>query len=545
MSDKVEEIERAIAIIEERSAQPDPNQKKGEWLEQLTAKCAPLITSWNLTEAWIWKEWKDRPEKLRNTADVGIDVVGRRADGKLVAIQCKSRLLDQDGKGHQVTKNEMNSFLAATAESLWTERWLVVNGDISVSSNADSVIIEKNVIRKNLKMDLLSEMQQIRQPFSQSRDEMQAEAISKSVDVLRRNASANESGRARGRLILPCGTGKSRIALRLIEELTGPGQVSAVLCPSIALVAQLRQEFLGQNDKIRILSVCSDKGVAKTPQKDQDLSLADDPTEDLGHTTIDEITGDVTTKADVIANWMDSEDGQAGSLQVIIGTYQSSHQITEALQQNGREIQVMIADEAHRTAGLRRIAKLEEKIRDFTLCHDDRRFPVKYRVYQTATPRVYSGSGRKNRRQNDDWIVRDMSDESVFGPELYRRSYVDAINNGWLTDYRIIAIGVNDKGSYELANKMAEESAKGTKVKKNMLSTTHFLRGLTLALVMGGQLKAKGADIRSTISFMNLTAKSKAMAAALQTPKVRQWVKERLVSTAPSHNYSPPPPIFL
>ena len=64
----------------------------------------------------------------------------------------------------------------------------------------------------------------------------------------------------------------------------------------------------------------------------------------------------------------------------------------------------MIADEAYRAARLRRIAKLEEIIRDFTLCHDDRRFPIKCRVYQTANPRVYYGNGQKNRRQNDAWI---------------------------------------------------------------------------------------------------------------------------------------------
>ena len=101
----IEKIKRAIAIIEERSSQSDPNQKKGEWLEKLTADNAPLITSWNLTEAWIWKEWKDRPEKLRSMPDIGIDVVGKRPDGKLVAIQCKSRLLDEHGKGHQISQD--------------------------------------------------------------------------------------------------------------------------------------------------------------------------------------------------------------------------------------------------------------------------------------------------------------------------------------------------------------------------------------------------------------------------------------------------------
>ena len=77
----------------------------------------------------------------------------------------------------------------------------------------------------------------------QTRDCMQREAVQRSVAALKSLAQSG-TGAARGRIILPCGTGKSRIALRLIESLTEPGQVSAILCPSIALVAQLRREFL-------------------------------------------------------------------------------------------------------------------------------------------------------------------------------------------------------------------------------------------------------------------------------------------------------------
>ena len=86
-----------------------------------------------------------------------------------------------------------------------------------------------------------------------------------------------------------------------------------------------------------------------------------------------------------------------------------------------------MAEEAHRTAGLRRIPKLADKLRDFTICHDDEMFPAKYRVYQTATPRVYN-TGAKT-QVNKDWVVRDMADEAVFGPELYRQSYADAVAN--------------------------------------------------------------------------------------------------------------------
>ena len=216
---------------------------------------------------------------------------------------------------------------------------------------------------------------------------MQEEAIRTSVRRLREHAGDNPDGRSRGRIILPCGTGKSRIALRIVEELTAPGQVSVVLCPSIALVSQLRREFLAHcNASLNALAVCSDEGVARG------RDLATDPTADLGHATASEVKGPVTTDPDKIGTWMDAVAAEGDRIGVIFGTYQSSHRIAEALR-GGREVQVMVADEAHRTAGLRRVAKQEERLRDFTVCHDDARFPAKHRVYQTATPRVYGICG--------------------------------------------------------------------------------------------------------------------------------------------------------
>ena len=188
---------------------------------------------------------------------------------------------------------------------------------------------------------------------------------------------------------------------------------------------------------------------------------------------------------------------------------------------------MLIADEAHRTAGLRRIRNLEEHIRDFTICHDNDRFPVKYRVYQTATPRVYDTRNTSPRR-NPDWVVRNMDDETVFGVELYRKSYMEAVNSGWLADYRIIALGVNDPDSYDAANKLAQSAGqKG----RNALTTTHFLKGMTLALVLGGATStpdSSEAVVNSCISFMNTVAKSKAMSQQLQSDTVRNWVQRWL-----------------
>ena len=510
------------------------HQTDGKWLEHLTADCATLIAEWDVSGAWLWQDWPDRQTHYPKTPDIGIDVVARRAsDGRFIAIQSKSRKLDEHGRGADITKKEFDSFLAASADELWAERWLVVNGDTRLSDLAGKTVGQKPVTLVNIETDLRKQRDTDRPDLPEpcphcdgsgdrrTRDCMQSEAIETSVKILRQHAQANDGGRARGRIILPCGTGKSRIALRIIEQLTEPGQVSAVLCPSIALVSQLRGEFLAHGDgRLNALAVCSDEGVGR------DKDLAVDPTADLGHASASEVKGLVTTKADVIGEWMNAVAAEGNRVGVIFGTYQSSHRIADALRERGREIQVMVADEAHRTAGLRRIAKMAERLRDFTVCHDDGRFPAKYRVYQTATPRVYNTGGERARSQkSDDWVVRDMADEKVFGPELYRRSYADAVANGWLTDYRIIAIGVNDEDAYRTANELAAGSSK-------KLSTAHFLRGLVLAMVMGGALRSKGVDIRSSINFMNLIATSKEMTGALGKQAVRDWVQRRLDADA-------------
>lgn len=518
-------IENALAEIAEQS----PQQTDGKWLEHLTPRCAPLIADWHVSTAWHWDDWPDR-EKEGYGTDIGIDAVARRAaDGKLIAIQCKSRKLNEQGRGNNITKDEMNDFLSTSARPIWAERWVVVIGDTRISPNSKAaagpekplktINIESD-LRKQLEHDQSAETEPCQhcteEGGTQTRDCMQSEAIEQSTTLLQEHAKVNENGKSRGRIILPCGTGKSRLALRIIEKLTEPGQISAVLCPSISLVGQIRSEFLAHRQgDLNALAVCSDEGVAK------DKELATDPTADLGHASATELKGLVTTKVDEIVKWIKDVAEKGDCIGVIFGTYQSSHRIADALTSNKQQIQVLVADEAHRTAGLRRIPKLADKLRDFTICHDDSRFPAKYRIYQTATPRVYGGV--KNKR-SDDWIVRDMADEETFGPELYRRSYKEAVENGWLTDYRIIAIGVNDKDAYDTANFLA------ARANNNQLSTAHFLRGLVLALVMGGALRSKGVDIRSSINFMNLIARSKKMTDALRTETVREWVQRRLAA---------------
>ena len=543
-------IKEAIGI----AAEMNPQSTDGTWLEDLTVQVGTYIREWDIDWCYPWSEWPERedyfPESTKQ--DVGIDAVAiRSGDGEYVAIQCKARQLDEHGDGTPIEKGETDKFASASADGFWAERWIVTNGNSPLSNNAQQVLsmTSKPVKLVNITNDLL---QQQTAPTDgecphcapnpdgelrpQTKSCMQAEAISESVHILREHEQSDSGGlpvgQARGRIILPCGTGKTRISLRIIEQLTQPGELSIVLCPSIALVAQIRREYLqNAEEPIRALAVCSDETAGYDPKKEGVRNTATDPTLDNSNVSVSVVKGKVTTDPGEIAQWI-RDDKDAKRISVIFGTYQSGRPIADALREAGVTAQVLVADEAHRTAGLRRkksakstlLSPDEQRVRDFTLCHDNDAMPATYRIYQTATPRIYDPT-KVNQDRNSDWIVRSMDDEGVFGVELYRKSYVEAVSNGWLADYRIIAVGVSGPDVYKIANRLAQDTeSKG----RNRLTTPHFLRGLAFAMAMGGATQSEDSGsvpIKSCIAFMNTVDKSKNMAKELQQPMVREWLE--------------------
>ena len=399
-------IDQAIDRVAEGSSEPTG----GKWLEYLTADIAPHIREWDIDHTYPWSEWPERP----TDQDIGIDVVAiRRSDGEHIAIQCKSRKLDEHGRGSPINKVEFDSFASTSSGDLWAERWIVTNGDVPLGFNVKPMLAmnPKPVKMVNIASDLLQQQAAFvldecphcqpnpeGEERQQSRSCMQAQAVSESVRILQEHERSSSGGlplgQARGRIILPCGTGKTRISLRIVEELTPQGHLSLVLCPSIALVAQIRREYLQHATKnLRALAVCSDETAGYDPKKENTRNTAEDPTADNSNVSASEVKGKVTTNSAEIAQWIREGLGSE-QISVIFGTYQSGSRVADALKATGVTARVLIADEAHRTAGLRRkrsarkdaVSEAEQRIRDFTLCHDNDAFPVTYRVYQTATP---------------------------------------------------------------------------------------------------------------------------------------------------------------
>ena len=101
--------EKATEVIEtaiNKTAEMNPQETDGEWLEVVTVESGPYIKEWDIAECWHWDEWPDREDTLPEHHQVRCGdrrrSRARRSDGEHIAIQCKSRQLDDEVRGSSI-----------------------------------------------------------------------------------------------------------------------------------------------------------------------------------------------------------------------------------------------------------------------------------------------------------------------------------------------------------------------------------------------------------------------------------------------------------
>lgn len=222
----------------------------------------------------------------------------------------------------------------------------------------------------------------------------------------------------RGKLILPCGTGKTLISLWIREELNS--KLTLFLVPSLNLVRQTKNEWLKNcNNLFDYIIVCSENDI--------------DNEQDSANIQLYDLDSFVTEEPEAIRSFIKTKSERN---KIIFSTYQSFQKIIDAYEEELPQIDLAICDEAHRTASINFGA--------FSLIHNDvNKMKIQRRLYMTATPRVYSQTIKKNIEESGN-LLFDMSDEDTYGKEIYRMSFAEAIELGILVDYQIVCLGVND-----------------------------------------------------------------------------------------------------
>jgi Predicted helicase len=443
------------------------------------------------SDVWMLNEVPEKYHIPKN--DTGVDIVARsKSTGELAAVQAKFYK-------NKVSKKNIDSFIAESGKAYYSSGLIVSTVD-SWGKNAETALegMSKPFTRVGLSQlrnadinwdgfSFSKGIEEIQKPAKKIRD-YQEEAISKSIDYFKNND--------RGQLIMAPGTGKTftslKIAEALMEEL-GKNQFYVLyLVPSIQLLSQTLFNWnndVSENIQMNSFSVVSDRKATKWAEDDEDLSAKD-------------IGFPATTKVDVLMrDFKLLKSDLERQLTVVFSTYQSIDVIHKAQKEGYPEFDLIISDEAHRTTGATQMGDPSM----FTKVHSNDNVRGKLRLYQTATPKIYAPEMKKKAEENST-VIASMDDPKMFGKEIYRLGFGDAVERGYLTDYKVIVLTVSE-------NYLNRNMQKLFRNKSNGLDVDDIGRiiGVWNAMVKrdGVTGKINGAPMKRAIAFTDKIVNSK------------------------------------
>jgi predicted helicase len=410
-------------VLDELRGAAWDERDKGDRFERLIAaylRTDPLYVQ-KYDEVWRWSDWPDRNKR----PDTGIDLVARdRATGELCAIQCKFYLTT-----HTLQKEDIDSFFTASGKEGFTSRLIVSTTD-KWSKNAEEALEGQQVPVSRIRVQDLDESGVDWSQFSLAQPEQMERRPHKSLrphqELALQKVAAGLEVADRGKLIMACGTGKTFTSLRIAEHLVARGGSVLFLVPSISLLSQaLREWAVDAAAPLRTYAVCSDVRVGKRT-KSEDIGSYD-------------LAFPATTNAAKLYEQM-AATRDADAITIVFSTYQSIQAISDAQGLGMADFDLVICDEAHRTTG---VTLADDDESAFVRVHDEDFLRARKRLYMTATPRIYDDAS-KGQAQENDAVLCSMDDEQVYGKELHRLGFGEAVGANLLTDYKVLVLAVDE-----------------------------------------------------------------------------------------------------
>ncbi|EEU21911.1 DEAD/DEAH box helicase [Enterococcus faecalis] len=361
--------------------------------------------------------------------DTGVDLVAEQFNGDLVAIQAK---FYQD----KIGKNEINSFVAELGKNYY-QHGLIVSTVDDWNKNARDTIDHNE---KGIEIIGLSDLRNSQIDWTKySFERPEAVAVKEPKKLRSYQETALEyalehfTTKDRGQMIMAPGTGKTFTSLKIAEAFSKKENKQfkvLYLVPSIQLLTQTLRGWNNDTElKITSMAVTSDR----------DASRGEDGTEDIKASDIGYPATTSTEK--LLKNWEDmKKTQQTADMIVVFSTYQSIDVIGNAQKEGFPEFDLIISDEAHRTTGAHESSK-EASV--FSKVHSDIYVQGRKRIYQTATPKIYGESAKKNAKEKSI-LISSMDDENKYGEVFYRMGFGQAVSHGILTDYKVMVLAVDE-----------------------------------------------------------------------------------------------------
>lgn len=419
---------------------------KGERFERLMQaylltdpKYATLFKS-----VWLWNEFPGKADL--GGGDTGIDLVAFTVEGDYWAVQCKcyqeTAIID---------KPSVDSFLSTSSrefkgvdlkttkfsQRLWistTNKW---------GTNATEAIKNQNppVTRINL-YDLIEapvDWGKLEQGITGELSRTPKKQLKPHQQIALEETHKHFKVADRGKLIMACGTGKTFNSLRIAENETNGKGFVLFLVPSISLLGQsLREWSADAAEPINAICICSDPEISKKKTKNEDADT---------FSIVDLAMPASTNVKDILHQFRHIAKKGNNGMTVVFSTYQSIDVISKAQKELAKlndkfaQFDLIICDEAHRTTGVT-ISGEDESA--FTKVHDNKFISAKKRLYMTATPRLYSDD-TKSKAAQAEAVLCSMDDISLYGEEMYRIGFGEAVEKDLLTDYKVLILTLNEK----------------------------------------------------------------------------------------------------
>ena len=441
-------------VLEDIRSSALSEQEKGHRFETLIRAwlLADPVFGAELSEVWLWEHFPAKAQFGKH--DLGIDLGARTRLGEYWAIQCKFY-----GENTSIDKSAVDSFISNSSRTFtdpyahektgFAARYWVSTNDY-FNANAQEIIQNQTIPFRRLTLEHLAQSEVDWEALYKGKQERktrkkplphQEEAVKK--------AHKHFATQVRGKLIMACGTGKSFTA-NLIAQNEVP-ENGAILClvPSISLVNQFLNSWMSDTEiPTHAICICSDAKASRKKGDDQTDSVTD-------------LALPATTNAQEIARRylayqkLIKKEGK-GHI-VVFSTYQSIDAVADAQKQISKSLghehsfDLIICDEAHRTTG---IVNPQEGKTPFTKIHDDSFIHGKKRLYMTATPRIYADNAKIKAKQSDIELC-SMDDEKLYGGEIHNVSFGYAVDNGLLTDYKVLVLTVGSE--YQIPEDLRRE----------------------------------------------------------------------------------------
>lgn len=412
-------------VLDEFRAAALNERDKGDLFEKLVRSFLQTDPTYAglFKDVWLYSDWAEKQGLQK--VDTGIDLVAQYADDdEFAAIQCKFY-----AEGSYLDKRELDSFFTASGKKPFVSRFIFSTTD-NWSKHAEDAIHDQQIPVTRIRVADLDDSLVDWSSFSlndptklglkarKSPFPHQIEAIEAAKKHFKDNS--------RGKLIMACGTGKTYTSLQIVEELTPKGGTVLFLVPSIALLSQTLREWKNEAVRdFRAYAVCSDSKVGKR-KNDEGTSVPD-------------LAYPATTDTKRLSLHFKSDSD--ADFTVIFSTYQSIEVVAKAQSNGVPEFDLIICDEAHRTTGVTLSGNDESS---FVRVHDNDFIRGKKRLYMTATPRIFAEAS-KSKADEADAVLASMDDETLYGDELYRLNFGQAVSRGLLSDYKVLVLAVSEE----------------------------------------------------------------------------------------------------